>query len=314
MRDAEHRDVRATLNSARVHVRARTAEVARGTRRGPAANVASAAARAQPTRAPAIRTQSRSISSRTRRAVEMNAGLAAIYESLQAGAAGGVDGVALRRETGNLRPGVGGAHATALQFSDPPGSCRLVVAPVRLSPVLDGAVRRCREQALSTLASVKPGSLFVTPTRQLHVTLFHTGRTGDPRLLSPAAMAEEEAQVRALVAATPRFTLTVDRLLLSNTGVFLLLFQSTCQTPWHFRERMRAAFPGSPAKQSVILHSSLFRLMEEPLLEEVVRLRELCEGWTRELHGQELSCSALWYILETALPIDGEVKEMAMAE
>lgn len=244
----------------------------------------------------------------------MNAGLAAIYDGLLQGSIGGVDGTALRRETGSLRRGVNGSYATALQFTDPPGSCRLVVAPVRLGPVLDQAVRRCREQALSTLSSVKAESLFVTPDHQLHVTLFHTGRTGDPRPLSPATMLEEEAAVRALTAATPRFTLTVDRLLLSNTGVFLLLFQSTCQTPWAFRERMRAAFPGSPAKQSVILHSSLFRLMEEPQLEEVQRLQGLCEGWTRELRGQELSFAALWYILETALPIDGEVKEMRLSE
>jgi len=39
-------------------------------------------------------------------------------------------------------------------------------------------------------------------------------------------------------------------------------------------------------------------------------VQRLCEQATLELRGQELRFDKLWYILETALPIDGEVFEL----
>lgn len=236
--------------------------------------------------------------------------LAALYEALLRDASAGVDGAALRRETRNLVRGAQGRHATALPFTDPPKSCRLVVAPVQPSALLATALARHRDAALALLPSVAVEDWFVTPEHQLHVTLFHTGRTGDPRPLAAVGLAEEAQRVEALVRATPAFALSIERLLLTHTGVCVLLYQPLCPTPLVFRERMRAAFPTAPEKQAVILHSSLFRLMTEPRAEEVAAVQRLCEQATLELRGQELRFDKLWYILETALPIDGEVFEL----
>ncbi len=238
--------------------------------------------------------------------------LAARYEQLAASAAEGVDSAALQCEIQTLQRQPGGA--IALPFKEPWRSIRLVVAPVRLPGTLDGAVAAAKRAALGCLRSVDDADVFHTPKAQLHVTLHHFGRPGPggPRPVDDEALAAELAAVRQLVTRTPPFCLTVERLLLSNTGVLLLLYQTDDGAPFALRASLRRAFPASPGKQAVILHSSLARLLTTPPLEELQALRAVCEEATAALRGQRVPFDALWYVVERALPIDGDVTELVL--
>jgi len=238
--------------------------------------------------------------------------LPSIYAELHENSLRGVDAAKLSRETGNLlrRPGLA---PLCKPFEEPARSCRLVVAPVRLLPALQTRVLACRDSARACLRSVSVEDVYYTPLHQWHVTLFHTGRNGDARPLSDDGLAREARLVQSLVESTPSFTLRVERLLLTDTGVFLILY-SGHETPFAFRAAMRERHADAPAKQAVILHSSLFRLMAVPTADELQALRAVCEAASSELRGCEVPFTSLWYVLETALPVEGEVFEWPLAQ
>jgi hypothetical protein len=237
-----------------------------------------------------------------------DAALAAIYEQLAAESAGGIDAAAQAREAACLRAAPGGA--VAVPFPEPFGSIRLFAAPLRLEEEV--------LQALSAVVEVitAPGrwhedAVFLTPLQQHHITLFHTGRPGDARPgMDDAARAAELEAGRAVAAATPPFTLVVERVLLSHTGVLLLLFQTRRddRTPFALRDALRAAFPDAPAKQSVLLHASLARVLTQPASPEALAaVHAACERATQQLRGQEVRVWRVWHIVERALPIDGDI-------
>jgi hypothetical protein len=242
----------------------------------------------------------------------MSVDLARIYASLDASAAGGVDPARLRQETASLRRGDGGATASA--FDEPFGSIRLVAAPVRLEPDTLAVVLDARHRVLHCCFTTVPfAAVFQTPPSQLHFTIWHFGRPGDPRPLEPAAIATEAAELSSnVLAAFPPFQLTIDRLLLSDSGVLLLLYQTADDAPLKLRELLRKAFPASPAKQTVILHSSLARLLDVPTAEEVACIREVCAAATAALKGRAVQISSVFYVVERALPIDGDVTELPL--
>jgi|APGre2960657444_1045066.scaffolds.fasta_scaffold01575_7 hypothetical protein len=237
--------------------------------------------------------------------------LASRYEQMAAAAARGVDADALRRETGNLRRRADGA--VALPFSEPWKSIRLLAAPVRLPPSLGSAVERAQRAALACLSSTDKADVFSTPRDLLHVTLHHFGRPGDCRVATEEQLAQELEHARAVVGSTPAFSLTVDRLLLTDTGVLVLLYQTEDAGPLLLRERLMSAFGDSPQKQTTLLHSSLLRLLAVPAPEEVLLLRRSLEQTSREIRGAQVPFTSLWYVTERALPIEGDVVELPLS-
>jgi hypothetical protein len=151
-----------------------------------------------------------------------DATLAAAYEALCADASRGVDAVAQAREASTLRCAPGGA--VAAPFAEAYGSIRLFVAPLRLEASAQDAVDAC----VDACAACWPAdAAFRTPRPLLHVTLFHVGRPGDARpVLDAAGAAAELDTARRLAAASPSYVLVIERLIMSNTGVLLLLFQT----------------------------------------------------------------------------------------
>ena len=240
-----------------------------------------------------------------------DAKLAEIYAALAAQSRGGPVAAAVTRETKPLRRSPGGA--IALPFPEPFGSIRLMAAPVLLDEQAQAAV----DEAVASAAARWPREdVFTTPRAQLHVTLFHMSRPGDTRpVLDEAGMADELGRVRAIGAATPPFTLVIDRLLLSDSGVLLLLFQTTGgdRTPFELREALRAAFPDAPAKQSILLHSSLARTLQvPPSPEALAAATAACERATQLLHGREVPMRSIWHVVERALPVAGTVVDIPL--
>ena len=238
-----------------------------------------------------------------------DAKLASIYAELAAQSRDGPTAAAIARETSTLRCAPGGA--VALRFADPFGSIRLMVAPVVLEPQAQAAV----DEAIATAAAGWPReTVFLTLRSQLHVTLFHVGRPGDIRpVLDDAGMADELRRVRDVAAVTPPFTLVIDRLLLSDSGVLLLLFQTAERTPFALREAFRAAFPDAPAKQSILLHSSLARFLQmPPSPEALAAATAACERATQLLRGREVPMRSVWHVVEESLPVAGTVTDVPL--
>ena len=85
------------------------------------------------------------------------------------------------------------------------------------------------------------------------------------------------------------------------------------RTPFALRDSLRDAFPAAPAKQSVLLHSSLARLLLAPLdPADLAAARAACETATAALRGTEVRFNAIWHVVERALPVDGEVTELPL--
>jgi hypothetical protein len=240
-----------------------------------------------------------------------DAELARIYAALEAASTVGVDPQRLAQETATLRSAEGGG-AVALPFSEPYGSIRLVAAPVRPSEDTLRCVLDAREAVLKCLAS--SGAVFQTPVHQFHLTVWHFGRPGDSRPTDVAAIDAERAALASLLADFQAFAVTIDRLLLSDSGVLILLYQTHDGAPLVQREKLRAAFPESPSKQTVILHSSLARLLQVPSVEELAAARQACRSATEVLHGRDIRISSVYHVVERSLPIDGELVEMPLGD
>jgi len=241
-------------------------------------------------------------------------GLAAAYDQL-ATSAGSLDLNTVLREAATLRPGLAGAPATAVPFDAPPGSIRLVVAPVAVDENTFDALHQCCD---AVAASFAPEHVFRTPRSQFHVTLFHFGRPGDVRELPAdggAGLASELALCTALCAQLPRFELVVDRVVFAASGVLLLLLQTreADAAPFRVRKGLRATHPAAPAKQSVLLHSSLLRVLAAPTLPMAAQAAQLaCAAATARLRGKVIAFDRLWHVQEVSLPCDGLVTELPL--
>ena len=84
------------------------------------------------------------------------------------------------------------------------------------------------------------------------------------------------------------------------------------RTPFALRGALRDAFPAAPAKQSVLLHSSLARLLAPLDAAALAAARAACETATAALRGTEVRFNAIWHVVERALPVDGEVTELPL--
>jgi hypothetical protein len=86
------------------------------------------------------------------------------------------------------------------------------------------------------------------------------------------------------------------------------------RAPFTLRERLRAAFPSAPAKQSVLLHASLARVLAPPAdAAALAAARAACELATAQLRGREVRCASIWHVIELALPVDGTVTALPLA-
>jgi hypothetical protein len=144
--------------------------------------------------------------------------------------------------------------------------------------------------------------------------VWHFGRPGDSRPADAAVIDAERAALASLLADFQPFVLTIDRLQLSDSGVLILLYQTHDGAPLMLREKLRAAFPESPVKQTVILHSSLARLLQVPGVEELAAARHACRSATEVLHGRSIRIASVYHVVERSLPIDGELVELPLGE
>eukprot|EP00878_Enallax_costatus_P013701 GHUV01014327.1.p1 GENE.GHUV01014327.1~~GHUV01014327.1.p1 ORF type:complete len:420 (+),score=55.95 GHUV01014327.1:250-1509(+) len=75
--------------------------------------------------------------------------------------------------------------------------------------------------------------------------------------------AEQRAMASVTSNTTP-FTLQVDRVLLAPSGVLLLTWVDPSGSLGRLRQSLHEAFPGACSRQSSIIHTSLFRIVDVP--------------------------------------------------
>lgn len=90
----------------------------------------------------------------------------------------------------------------------------------------------------------------------------------------------------------------VERVILARSGVLLIAWVDHSGTLERLRHSLRATFPGACHKQSNIIHTSLFRIVETPEMASFVhdktdanmattllgaQVQSLCDTWTNKV-------------------------------
>eukprot|EP00854_Cymbomonas_tetramitiformis_P015004 gene15004-17736_t len=120
------------------------------------------------------------------------------------------------------------------------------------------------------LQSLPEGSLYyASALRNLHCTLFFNRKWMEAREVMSDERNEIISQWRRLADAANPILIKLDRVVLDNNGVVLLLFQEDgpCSSDAIVELRAKAAeaFPGHPDNQAhLLVHTSLLRLVKLP--------------------------------------------------
>eukprot|EP00878_Enallax_costatus_P031879 GHUV01034938.1.p1 GENE.GHUV01034938.1~~GHUV01034938.1.p1 ORF type:complete len:292 (+),score=28.25 GHUV01034938.1:485-1360(+) len=128
--------------------------------------------------------------------------------------------------------------------------------------------------------------------------------------------AEQRAMASVTSNTTP-FTLQVDRVLLAPSGVLLLTWVDPSGSLGRLRQSLHEAFPGACSRQSSIIHTSLFRIVDVPTtvtegsvsLESqnavacldqstINNIQATCSKWTSRVHGMKMIVDRVWWAEE----------------
>ncbi|XP_049393566.1 uncharacterized protein LOC125857947 [Solanum stenotomum] len=156
-----------------------------------------------------------------------------------------------------------------------------------------------------------------------HFSMFH----GSHHITAvPASESEIEAEanaVRAVSESICPLKITLDRVVLTSTGVLVGCWQvDSGSDPVTIRQKLRNALPHAPVKQlydAVMLHTSFARLLGHPSswpeeankVSELQFLHELVSRLNNKISGTKATVGELWYVEEydiLALALDGRMK------
>ena len=117
-----------------------------------------------------------------------------------------------------------------------------------------------------------------------------------------ASLAKEKDLCEQIVKQAAPVTLTLERVLLSDTGTLLITWTNPCGSVWQLRQGFADAFPGSHSiEQPTIIHTSLFRMLSAVNPDSYTRraINAVCEKWTAKLRGREWTAKHVWLVYET---------------
>ncbi|GAQ80108.1 hypothetical protein KFL_000460190 [Klebsormidium nitens] len=156
-----------------------------------------------------------------------------------------------------------------------------------------------------------------------HMSLWHASHHLDPVPASPREVGLEIVGVTQVTHKACPLRVSLDRVVLTSTGVVLGLWQLLSGTePFDLRQQLRKNLPRSPETQlydPVMLHTSFARILKGPDSRKGVGnesgnmasvLREAAEELDKELCGTQTTLSTLLYVEEwdlLALALDGRI-------
>ncbi|XP_009612853.1 uncharacterized protein [Nicotiana tomentosiformis] len=156
-----------------------------------------------------------------------------------------------------------------------------------------------------------------------HFSMFHASHHITAVPASEAQIEAEGNAVRAVSDTICPLKISLDRVVLTSTGVLVGCWQVDSGTdPVTIRQKLRNALPHAPAKQlydGVMLHTSFARLLGHPSswpeeankVSELQFLHELVTRLNNKIHGTKATVSELWNVEEydiLALALNGRMK------
>ena len=168
----------------------------------------------------------------------------------------------------------------------------------------------------AALQGMRRERILLTGRERLHLTIFHFGRPGDPRPADNMSIEAEKKELTACASTIASFELPIRAIRLTPSGVLVLLFEISTEAEGvlQLRQLLRHKFPSAPATQTKILHLTLARLMDVPSVEQLERITSACSVATHALRTgtHHVKFMHLWHVIERALPIIGDVHEIAL--
>ncbi|KAK6795484.1 hypothetical protein RDI58_008937 [Solanum bulbocastanum] len=209
-----------------------------------------------------------------------------------------------------------GAVAPVLKAANPPVRANVLYLNPEYSVPIADAVRSIFSPHFDKAIWFQNSSLY-------HFSMFH----GSHHITAvPASESEIEAEANAVRAVSESICppkITLDRVVLTSTGVLVGCWQvDSGSDPVTIRQKLRNALPHAPAKQlydAVMLHTSFARLLGHPSslpeeankVSELQFLHELVSRLNNKIRGTKATVGELWYVEEydiLALALDGRMK------
>lgn len=156
-----------------------------------------------------------------------------------------------------------------------------------------------------------------------HFSMFHSSHHITAVPASESEIEAEASAVRAVSESICPLKITLDRVVLTSTGVLVGCWQvASGSDPVTIRQKLRNALPHAPVKQlydAVMLHTSFARLLGHPSswpeeankVSELQFLHELVSRLNNKIRGTKATVGELWYVEEydiLALALDGRMK------
>ncbi|KAH0763902.1 hypothetical protein KY290_019975 [Solanum tuberosum] len=209
-----------------------------------------------------------------------------------------------------------GVVTPVLKAANPPVRANVLYLNPEYSVPIADAVRSIFSSHFDKAIWFQNSSLY-------HFSMFH----GSHHITAvPASESEIEAEanaVRAVSESICPLKITLDRVVLTSTGVLVGCWQvDSGSDPVTIRQKLRNALPHAPAKQlydTVMLHTSFARLLGHPSswpeeankVSELQFLHELVSRLNNKIRGTKATVGELWYVEEydiLALALDGRMK------
>ncbi|GMH44996.1 hypothetical protein BSKO_12953 [Bryopsis sp. KO-2023] len=205
----------------------------------------------------------------------------------------------------------------------PVNSVRLLVIPLEEFETLTLAIGQLTRAVIELLpAGTK---VFINPRALLHITLFHASHPSDPRpdpahptggcdiadppSARPApqsdALLKEQQTLKQIVNSANPPQLAIHGALMADSGTLLLTWTDGTDNIKQVREAACEAFPGRPTRQTGIVHSSLFRLLDPVDLDKATlgKICQLCKDWSSSWAGKVFVPSLTWFVYEDTFSI-----------
>lgn len=127
-----------------------------------------------------------------------------------------------------------------------------------------------KEAVEDVLKPYFPGGVWYQDPFMYHLSLFHSSHHMEPVPPLSPTVAAELAAVQSLCTEICPLWISLDRVVLTATGVLLACWQLRDGTePSELREKLRKALPNAPKKQmynKVMLHTSFARILLPPIV------------------------------------------------
>ncbi|KAF7107373.1 hypothetical protein CFC21_108004 [Triticum aestivum] len=210
-----------------------------------------------------------------------------------------------------------GAVVPRLKAADPPVRANVLY----LDPVFAAEIAKAVKEVFLPYFDK---AIWFQNSSMYHFSMFHASHHLEPILATKDEIEAEVDAVKRVTEAACPLKISLDRVVLTATGVLLGLWQVESGTdPADIRSKLREALPRAPQKQlydPVLLHTSFARILGPPKLPQqedtssfshIKFFHDLVAQVNGKIRGFQAKVSELWYVEEydvLALALNGKMR------